>query len=46
VVEGGLAVATAGLSILAKSLANRYLRSKNPCEQALSELEERDSAKP
>lgn len=46
VVEGGLAVATAGISILAKSLANRYLRTKNPCDKALSELEKRDGADP
>lgn len=46
VVKGGLAVATAGLSILAKSLKDRYLSSKDPCGDALRALEERDAATP
>ncbi|MEJ2401522.1 MAG: AsmA-like C-terminal region-containing protein [Xanthomonadales bacterium] len=46
VVEGGLAVATAGLSILAKSLAKRYLSSRDPCGDALRDLEERDRETP
>ena len=46
VVKGGLAVATAGLSILANSLANRFLSSKDPCGDAVRELEKRDGATP
>jgi uncharacterized protein involved in outer membrane biogenesis len=46
VVKGGLAVATAGLSILARSLADRYLGSKDPCGDALRALDKRDSATP
>lgn len=42
VVKGGIAAATAGLSILATSLAERYLGSKDPCGKALREIEERD----
>ena len=41
-VKGGIAVATAGLSILASSLADRYLSSKTPCEDALEEIRKRD----
>jgi AsmA protein len=40
VVEGGVAVATAGLSILAKSFKNRYLSEKDPCGKAVAEAEE------
>jgi uncharacterized protein involved in outer membrane biogenesis len=42
VIKGGIAVATAGLSILAGSLAERYLSSKDPCGKALKEIRERD----
>ena len=42
VIKGGIAVATAGLSILAGSLADRYLSSKDPCGKALKEIRERD----
>jgi uncharacterized protein involved in outer membrane biogenesis len=35
VVHGGLAVATVGISLLVKSLADRYLSSKDPCGDAL-----------
>ena len=35
VIQGGVAVATAGLSILAKGFMDRYLSSKKPCKQAL-----------
>jgi hypothetical protein len=34
-VEGGVAVATAGLSILAKGLKDRYLSDKDPCGTAI-----------
>ena len=40
VVEGGVAVATAGLSILAKSFKNRYLSEKDPCGKAVAEADE------
>lgn len=43
VVKGGIAVATAGLSILATSLADRYFSSKDPCGKALKEIEEREA---
>jgi len=43
VVEGGLAVATAGISILAKSLSDRFLSSRDPCGDALKEIEKRDT---
>ncbi|MGD8345934.1 MAG: AsmA family protein [Lysobacterales bacterium] len=43
VVEGGLAVATAGISILAKSLSDRFLSSRDPCGDALKEIEKRDA---
>jgi len=43
VVKGGLAVATAGLSILARSLAERYLASKDPCGDALKAIREKDA---
>jgi uncharacterized protein involved in outer membrane biogenesis len=43
VVQGGLAAATGGLSILANSLAKRFLSSRDPCGKALKEIEERDS---
>ena len=39
-VEGGAAVATGGLSILAKSLADRFLASKDPCGEAIAEADE------
>jgi uncharacterized protein involved in outer membrane biogenesis len=43
VVSGGLAVATAGLSILAKSMSDRFLSSKDPCGDARREIEQRDA---
>jgi len=43
VVRGGLAVATGGLSILADSLAKRFLSSRDPCGKALKEIDKRDS---
>lgn len=39
VVRGGIAVATAGLSILAKSMGDRFLSSKDPCGDALRTIE-------
>jgi len=40
VVEGGLAVATGGLSILAFGLKDRFLSARNPCENAISDSAE------
>lgn len=36
-IEGGVAVATAGISILAKSFKDRFLSGKDPCGKALAE---------
>ena len=44
VVSGGLAVATLGISVLAKSMSDRFLSSKDPCGEARKEIEKRDSA--
>ena len=44
VVSGGLAVATAGLSLVAKSMSDRFLSSKDPCGDARREIEQRDAA--
>jgi uncharacterized protein involved in outer membrane biogenesis len=41
--SGGLAVATIGLSLVAKSLSDRFLSSKDPCGDARKELEKRDA---
>jgi len=41
-VGGGTAVATAGLSLLAKSISNRFLSSKDPCGDARKEIEKRE----
>ena len=46
VVKGGLAVATMGISILAKSMSDRFLSSKDPCGDALKEIAERDATPP
>ena len=46
VVKGGIAVATGGLSILASSLVDRYFSSKDPCGDALKEIEKRDGELP
>lgn len=40
VVEGTVAVATVGISLLVKSLADRYLSSKDPCGDALKKSQE------
>jgi hypothetical protein len=42
VVSGSAAVATVGLSLLAKSLSDRFLSSKDPCGDARKEIEKRD----
>ena len=46
VVRGGIAVATAGLSIVAKSMSDRFLSSKDPCGDALKKIAKRDSNQP
>jgi len=40
-IEGGLAVATAGLSLVAKSLKDRFLSEKDPCGKALAEADKK-----
>ena len=40
-IQGGAAVATAGLSILAKGFKDRFLSSKDPCAKAVSEADEK-----
>jgi len=44
-IEGGLAVATAGISLLAKSFKDRFLSEKDPCGKALAEADERSAAR-
>jgi len=44
VVSGGLAVATLGISVLAKSMSDRFLSSADPCGEARKEIAKRDSA--
>jgi hypothetical protein len=44
-IEGGVAVATGGLSILAKSFRDRFLSEKDPCGKALAESDERYEAR-
>ena len=46
VVKGGLAVATMGISILANSLAGRYLSSKDPCGDAQKAIDKPDAKSP
>lgn len=46
VVKGGIAVATVGLSILARSMTDRFLSSKDPCGDALKEIAKRDAESP
>ena len=41
-VSGSVAVATGGLSLLAKSFTDRFLSSKDPCGDARKEIEKRD----
>ncbi len=40
----GLAVATVGISLLAKSMSDRFLSSADPCGDARKEIAQRDSA--
>lgn len=40
IVEGGLAVATGGISFLAKSFKDRFLSDKNPCDTAVADADE------
>jgi uncharacterized protein involved in outer membrane biogenesis len=42
---GGAAIATAGISVLAKSFADRFMSSKDPCGDARKRLEEPGAAK-
>jgi uncharacterized protein involved in outer membrane biogenesis len=44
VITGGLAVATAGISLLAKSMNDRFLSSEDPCGDALKEIEKRETS--
>jgi uncharacterized protein involved in outer membrane biogenesis len=41
--SGGLAVATVGLSLVAKSLSDRFLSSRDPCGDARKEIEKYDA---
>jgi uncharacterized protein involved in outer membrane biogenesis len=41
--SGGLAVATVGLSLVAKSLSDRFLSSPDPCGDARKEIEKYDA---
>ena len=43
IVGGTAAVATAGLSIVAKSFADRFLSSKDPCGDARKEIAKKDA---
>jgi hypothetical protein len=42
--SGGLAVATIGLSLVAKSLSDRFLSSPDPCGDARKEIQKFDAA--
>jgi hypothetical protein len=42
IVSGTLGFATAGLSVVAKGFADRFLSSKDPCGDARKEIEKRD----
>ena len=44
IIGGGLAVATLGISMLAKSMTDRFFSSKDPCGDARKDLAKRDSA--
>lgn len=44
-ISGGAMVATAGLSVLFKSLSDRLLGSKDPCGDARAEIEKADKVK-
>ena len=45
VIEGSVAVATMGLSILAKGLKDRFFSAKDPCGKALSAADEQNEAR-
>jgi hypothetical protein len=45
VVSGSVAVATVGLSLVGKSLWDRFLTSKDPCGKALKQLAKEDAAR-
>lgn len=38
-IEGGAAIATGGISILAKSFKNSFLSAKDPCGKAVSDAD-------
>ena len=40
-IEGGVAVATGGLSILALTFKDRFLSTRDPCGEAISDADER-----
>jgi len=44
-IEGGVAVATAGLSVLAKSFKDRFLSGKDPCGKALAQADKKNEAR-
>jgi hypothetical protein len=44
ITSGGLAVATLGISVLARSMTDRFLSSKDPCGDARKEIDKLDSA--
>jgi hypothetical protein len=44
-VTGTVAVATLGLSLIGKSLFDRFLSSKDPCGDALKQLQKDDANK-
>jgi hypothetical protein len=44
-IEGGVAVATAGLSILAKGVKDRFFSGKDPCGKAVAEFDEKQEAR-
>jgi hypothetical protein len=44
-IEGGVAVATAGLSVLAKSFKDRFLSGKDPCGKAVAQADEKNEAR-
>jgi len=45
VIEGSVAVATMGLSILAKGLKDRFFSAKDPCGNALAAADEQNEAR-
>ena len=42
-IKGGVAVATGGLSLLFKSVSDRYFSDKAPCATAIEETRKRDA---